>query len=892
MPSTSSSSPSPSLGAIRREFLDFFAEKGHRVVASAPLLPQNDPSLLFVNAGMVPFKPLFLGKEKRDYARAASSQKCVRAGGKHNDLDNVGYTARHHTFFEMLGNFSFADYFKEDAVRFAWELLTKNFGLPKEKLCVTVYHTDDEARALWKKVSGLTDDKIISISTNDNFWAMGDTGPCGPCSEIFYDRGDNVFGGPPGSADQDGDRFTEIWNLVFMQFERSEDGALTPLPSPCIDTGMGLERIAGVMQGVDDNYAVDLFADLIHSYENVIGARAEGEKAASFKVLSDHIRATAFLMADGVMPSNEGRGYVLRRIIRRAVRHAYMLGLRAPGFYKGLSTLSRLMADAYPELERARAASESLLKMEEEKFLETLGKGLDLIDKALPSIPKGGKMPGGEAFKLYDTYGFPLDLTQDVLRGRGISVDMAGFDDAMQEQKRRARAAWKGSGDGEASTLWPEVRDEVGATEFVGYVSDYCQAEIRAILCDGKRVETLHPGENATIILNQTPFYGESGGQQGDKGTLLAESGAAFTVSDAQKAAGNLHLHIGTLTKGELRLGEVVTARIDRDRRDALRRSHTATHLLHDALRKRLGAHVTQKGSLVAEDRLRFDVSHPRSLTKEEIADVENAVNDAILRNFPVSVTVSTPEQAVAAGALALFGEKYGDSVRVVRVGDEAHTASVELCGGTHASRTGDIGQLRIVAEGAVAAGIRRIEAVTGRAALSEARRSDALLEECAAALKTSPRDLPLRIKDISEQKKALEKSLAALKAENALLKTHGAGGEKAGAGVKIGAFSFIAVRLDGADVKQLRQFAADAAKEPTSVAMVGCAQEGKISVVIAVSKDAQDKISASDLANVIKDPIGAKGGGGKADMAQTGGANPDGWEAAIAAIAERLRAA
>jgi alanyl-tRNA synthetase len=882
----------PSLTDVRHAFLRFFEANGHTSVASAPLVPDSDPSLLFTNAGMVPFKPVFLGKASKPYKRAASSQKCVRAGGKHNDLDNVGYTARHHTFFEMLGNFSFADYFKEEAILYAWRLLTDVFALPKEKLCVTVYHTDAEARGLWRKISGLPEEKIISIATNDNFWSMGDTGPCGPCSEIFYDHGEGVFGGPPGSKDQDGDRFMEIWNLVFMQHERFSDGAMVDLPSPCIDTGMGLERVGAVLQGVHDNYDTDLFRRLIGEFESVLGIRTTPENKPSFKALADHIRSVSFLMADGIMPGNEGRGYVLRRIIRRAVRHAYMLGKKEPAFHRAVGTLSELMGEAYPELRRAEASTTQLLRLEEEKFLETLGRGLDIIGKALPSIPEGGELDGFAAFKLYDTYGFPLDLTQDVMRSHGRGVDTEGFDKEMAEQKRRARAAWKGSGDAEINAVRAEIRERAGATEFLGYLYESCDANVLAVVKNSESVETASEGDAVEIVLNQTPFYGESGGQEGDRGVLEAE-GVRIRVRDTKKLFGDLHVHYGEIEEGVLRVGASVTARIDRERRQALRRSHTATHILHAALRDVLGTHLTQKGSLVAEDRLRFDFSHPKATTEEELRRVEADANAVILRNVPLSVRIMKAEDALQSGAMALFGEKYGDEVRVVSVGEGDAAASVELCGGTHAERSGDIGLLKIVSESAVASGIRRIEAYTGKLALAAFQETESLLKECARAAKSAERELPLRIKEMAEQRKASEKALADLKKQNALLKSSGTG-ESAGSGKeeRIGGCVLVHATLEGADVKQLRDLAlAAVSKRDDAVALyAGTTEDGKISVVVAVSAALQERIGADALVDAVKAPIGAKGGGGKKGLAQTGGTEAGGRDKAVEAVRERLR--
>ncbi|MDP7601870.1 MAG: alanine--tRNA ligase, partial [Rhodospirillales bacterium] len=704
---------------IRALFLDFFATHDHEIVKSSPLVPQNDPTLMFTNAGMVQFKNTFTGQETRDYSRAVTSQKCVRAGGKHNDLENVGYTARHHTFFEMLGNFSFGDYFKDLAIELAWNLITKEYGLPAEKLLVTVFAEDDQAFDLWKKITGLPEEKIIRIPTHDNFWSMGETGPCGPCSEIFYDHGDHIPGGPPGSPDEEGDRFIEIWNLVFMQFEQISPDERVDLPKPSIDTGMGLERFSAVLQGTHDNYETDLFQALINASAEMSGTPVEGDHNVSHRVIADHLRATSFLITDGVLPSNEGRGYVLRRIMRRAMRHAHLMSCEDPLLFKLVPTLVQQMGQAFPELTRAQALITETLELEENRFKRTLDRGLGLLEEETGKLPEGGELPGKVAFKLYDTYGFPLDLTQDALRGQGFSVDLGGFNTAMEKQRADARAAWSGSGDAATEQVWFDIREQNGATEFLGYEVESAEGQITVMVVDGKVVDEAEDGAEVALVLNQTPFYGESGGQEGDTGTITKEGGATVTITETQKKLGDLHVHLGTLSGGSLKVGDDVQLEVDHDRRSALRAHHSATHLLHAALRNELGDHITQKGSLVAGERLRFDISHPKAMTPEELSAVEDQVNIHVRDNSEVSTRLMTPDEAIEAGATALFGEKYSDEVRVVAMGstDGNEAYSTELCGGTHARRTGDIGLVRIVSESAVAAGVRRIEAVTGAAA-------------------------------------------------------------------------------------------------------------------------------------------------------------------------------
>ncbi|MBU0798444.1 MAG: alanine--tRNA ligase, partial [Alphaproteobacteria bacterium] len=755
---------------IRSTFLDYFGRNGHEVVASSPLVPRNDPTLLFTNAGMVQFKNVFTGAETRAYNRAATSQKCVRAGGKHNDLENVGYTARHHTFFEMLGNFSFGDYFKDQAIELAWNLITREYGLAKDRLLVTVYADDDEAHGLWKKIAGLTDDKIIRIPTSDNFWQMGDTGPCGPCSEIFFDHGDKIPGGPPGSPEQDGDRFIEIWNLVFMQFDQRAPGDRISLPRPSIDTGMGLERITAVLQGKHDNYDIDLMRALIEASAEASGIDADGPFKTSHRVIADHLRASSFLIADGVLPSNEGRGYVLRRIMRRAMRHAHILGCREPLLWRLVPALVRQMGEAYPELVRAQALIVETLKLEENRFKQMLERGLKLLEEETGRLGTGGKLSGDVAFKLYDTFGFPLDLTQDILRGQGGSVDTDAFDTAMARQKAAARAAWSGSGEAATETVWFDIRDKAGASEFFGYDTDVAEGKVLALVVEGQPVETATQGDKVALVANQTPFYAESGGQTGDAGVIVTAGGAEIAVSDTQKKLGALHVHIGEVTKGSVAVGDVAEFRIDTTRRDALRANHSATHLLHEALRRRLGDHVTQKGSLVAPDRLRFDISHPKALSPEEIREVEAEVNARIRVNADVKTSLMTPEEAVEAGALALFGEKYGEEVRVVSMGGaepekgKFASFSTELCGGTHVRRTGDIGLFKILGENAVSSGVRRIEAVTGIGALAHIEQQQALLAETAGVLKSAPAELPARVAALVEDRRRLERELVEMR--------------------------------------------------------------------------------------------------------------------------------
>tara|TARA_R110000824_G_scaffold390760_20_gene588072 strand:+ start:28155 stop:30809 length:2655 start_codon:yes stop_codon:yes gene_type:complete len=880
------------LNEIRSTYLEFFGKNGHEIVPSGPLVPNNDPTLLFTNAGMVPFKNVFTGQEKRPYNRATSSQKCVRAGGKHNDLDNVGYTARHHTFFEMLGNFSFGDYFKADAIEFAWTLINKEFDLPKDRLLATVYHDDDEAFDLWKKIAGFSDSKIIRIPTTDNFWSMGDTGPCGPCSEIFFDHGDKIPGGPPGSPDEDGDRFIEIWNLVFMQYDQIAEGDRRNLPKPSIDTGMGLERVAAVLQGTHDNYATDLMRALIVASAEASKTDPDGSHAVSHRVIADHLRSSCFLIADGVMPSNEGRGYVLRRIMRRAMRHAQLLGVAEPLMWKLVPALVRQMGDAYPELRRAEALVTETLKLEERRFRETLVRGLKLLDEELDKIGSAKVLPGDVAFRLYDTYGFPLDLTQDALRPKGIQVEQAGFDKAMQKQREDARAAWSGSGQKATETVWFELREKLGATEFLGYENENAEGKIVGLVVDGASVSEVATGKEATVITNQTPFYGESGGQVGDTGVLFTSEGADFAVSDTQKKLGDMIVHFGTLSRGTLKLGDIVEMKVDSQRRTATRANHSATHLLHEALRRVLGDHVTQKGSMVSPDRLRFDFSHPKPMTAEEIAEVEAIVNRVIRQNRDVSTRLMTPDEAIEAGALALFGEKYGDEVRVLAMGvnEDGRNYSVELCGGTHVHRVGDIGIFKVVSESAVASGVRRIEALTAEGARLYLGEQERLLREAAGAMKISSEDLPARVVALMDERKRLDRELNDAKKKLAMGGGAAGGGEGAAALV-INGVNVVARVLNGVNPKDLRGLVDDAKKQLGSgvVALVAVSEDGKGAIAVGVSADLTEKVSAVDLVKAGSAAMGGAGGGGRPDMAQAGGPDGDKAEAALEAVKAAL---
>lgn len=872
---------------IRRGFLDYFASQGHTIVPSAPLVPQNDPTLMFVNAGMVPFKNVFTGLETRPYTTATSSQKSVRAGGKHNDLDNVGYTARHHTFFEMLGNFSFGDYFKEQAIHHAWTLLTDVWSIPAEKLTATVYHTDDEAFGLWTRY--LPEERIIRIATKDNFWAMGDSGPCGPCSEIFYDHGAHIPGGPPGSPDEDGDRFVEIWNLVFMQYEQEANEIVGELPKKSIDTGMGLERIAAVLQGVHDNYDTDTFKALIAASTSLTGTDAEGPRKASHRVIADHLRSSGFLVADGVLPANEGRGYVLRRIMRRAMRHAHLLGAKEPLMHRLVPALVAEMGAAYPELVRAQPLIEATLRQEETQFRKTLDKGLKLLDEATADMAEGATLAGETAFRLYDTFGFPYDLTEDALRERGLTVDRAGFDAAMAEQKRAARAAWKGSGAKASDDLWFDIAEESGSTEFIGYGADVGEGEVVALVRDGARVDEAAAGDTVAIIVNQTPFYAESGGQVGDTGTIASDAGLRAAVTETSKQLGRIFVHHAVVESGAIKVGDAVRLQIDVARRAQIRANHSATHLLHEALRQRLGTHVAQKGSLVAPERLRFDVSHPVAMTAEELADAEVAVNAQIRGNGSVTTRLMTPDEAIAEGAMALFGEKYGDEVRVVSMGTEdgGKTYSIELCGGTHVGALGDIGLFKVVGEGAVSSGVRRVEALTGEAARAYLNGRDERLREAASALKTTPDEVPARVIALLDERRRLERELA--EAKKALAMGGGAGGAAAGP-EQVGGVAFIGQVLDGFEAKGLRG-AVDDAKQRlggAGVAVMVAVNDGRASIAVGVSEDLVGRVNAVDLLRRAVTILGGQGGGGRPDMAQGGG--PDGAKAAEAI--EAIRAA
>ncbi len=869
---------------IRRAFLDYFAANGHEIVASSPLVPRNDPTLMFTNAGMVQFKNVFTGNETRPYNRAVTSQKCVRAGGKHNDLENVGHTARHHTFFEMLGNFSFGDYFKELAIELAWNLVTKEFGLPEEKLLVTVHSSDEDAAELWKKIAGLPDSKVIRIPTSDNFWAMGDTGPCGPCSEIFFDHGDHIPGGPPGSPDEDGDRFIEIWNLVFMQFEQVTLDERVDLPKPSIDTGMGLERISAVMQGTHDNYETDMFKTLIAASADTSGT---DPKSVSHRVIADHLRASSFLITDGVLPSNEGRGYVLRRIMRRAMRHAHMLGCNDPLMFRLVPTLVREMGDAYPDLKRSEPLVTETLKLEETRFKQLLERGLKLLDDATDGMDAGATLDGETAFKLYDTYGFPLDLTQDALKAREIAVDEDGFNAAMQRQKEEARKAWAGSGDAATDAVWFSVRDDVGATDFLGYDTESAEGRVAALVVDGKTANEASAGTEVSVVLNQTPFYGESGGQMGDVGTITTED-AVVTITDTQKRVDDLHVHIGKVEKGTVKIGDEARLEVDHDRRSRLRANHSATHLLHEALRRHLGDHVTQKGSLVAPDRLRFDISHPKAVAGDELIAVENDVNQQIAVNADVTTRLMDPEAAVEAGAMALFGEKYGEEVRVVSMGADPDDDffSTELCGGTHVKRTGDIGVFKILSEAAVGSGVRRIEAVTGAGARAYFAETEKALSEAAKELRSQPADVPARVKSLLEERRKLERELADARKKLAM----GGGGQAAndsGAAVEeINGVKFSGRVLDGVPAKELKGLVDDIKKQIGSgVVAVVSNTDGKASLVVGVTDDLTGKLDAVALVRAGSEAVGGKGGGGRPDMAQAGG--PDGTKAdeALAAI-------
>jgi alanyl-tRNA synthetase len=877
---------------IRSTFLDYFVKNGHEALPSSPLVPRNDPTLMFTNAGMVQFKNVFTGLEKRPYVRAVTSQKCVRAGGKHNDLDNVGYTARHLTFFEMLGNFSFGDYFKERAIELAWNLITKDFGLKPDKLLVTIYHSDDEAADYWKKIAGFGDDRIIRIATSDNFWAMGETGPCGPCSEIFIDRGEHIWGGPPGSPEEEGDRFLEFWNLVFMQFEQVTKEERVPLPRPSIDTGMGLERMAAILQGVDSVFETDLFRHLIDVTASALGRGPDEQSTGSFRVIADHLRSSAFLVADGVLPSNEGRGYVLRRIMRRAMRHAQLLGAKEPLMWKLVPALTREMGQAYPDLVRGEPLITETLRLEETRFRRTLERGLSILDEKSASLKKGDMFDGETAFTLYDTFGFPLDLTQDALKSRGIGVDISSFTDAMEQQKAKARESWRGSGEAATAAIWFPLREKLGATEFLGYDTENAEGVVTALIRDGKEVVELKAGESGQVVLNQTPFYGESGGQVGDTGTMTADNIRA-RVTDTRKEAGDLFAHAVTVESGTLKVGSALALEVDHKRRSDIRRNHSATHLLHEALRQVLGDHVAQKGSLVSPDRLRFDFSHPKPVTPEELEKVEDLANEYVLQNSPVTTRLMGLDDARASGARALFGEKYGDEVRVVAMGEGSGNTlgwTVELCGGTHVKRTGDIGLISSLSDAGVAAGVRRLEALTGTAARRAANHTITLAKNAAAEMKAPLEEMPARLGALIDERRKLERELSEARKKLAM-----GGGAKAANGADgvqtVGDIKLMARAVSGIDIKDLKSLADEGKKQLGSgvVALVGVTEEGKAGIVVGVTNDLTARFNAVDLVKKGAEALGGKGGGGRPDMAQAGG--PDGAkaDAALAAIVSAL---
>jgi len=883
-----------SVNDIRSTFLNYFHKQEHEVVQSSPLVPRNDPTLMFANSGMVQFKNLFTGVEKRDYTRATSAQKCVRAGGKHNDLDNVGYTARHHTFFEMLGNFSFGDYFKSEAIPFAWEVLTKELGIPKEKLLVTVYHTDDEAVKIWKKVAGLSDDRIIRIATDDNFWSMGATGPCGPCTEIFYDHGDHIWGGPPGSPEEDGDRFVEIWNLVFMQNERFEDGTMRDLPNQSIDTGMGIERVAALLQGTNDNYATDLMRSLIEASANISSSDPDGTGKTHHRVIADHLRSTSFLIADGILPSNDGRGYVLRRIMRRAMRHAHLLGVKDPMMHKLVPALVSKMGAAYPELGQAQSLIEQTLEQEETRFKTTLDRGLKLLDDELEGMEEGANLPGEAAFKLYDTFGFPLDLTQDALREKGRGVDTDGFDAAMAEQKAKARAAWSGTGETADATIWFDVVDANGATDFLGYDTEKAEGQVLAIVQKGKGVTSASEGQDVQIALNQTPFYAESGGQVGDTGTIKTDTGLV-DVSDTRKVAG-IFVHIGKVVQGTVKADQAGELVVSHARRSAIRANHSATHLLHEALRAALGDHVSQRGSLNAADRLRFDFSHNSALSLDELKQVERDVNAYIRQNAPVDTRIMTPDDAREMGAQALFGEKYGDEVRVVSMGTQTgsgkgakgDTYSLELCGGTHVRQTGDIGLFVTLGDSASSAGVRRIEGLTGKAAFDYLSAQNQTLAKTALALKAQAADVPERVKSLMDERKALANEVAQLRRELAM---SGGGGVAPAEAEDVNGVPFFAQTLTGVTGKDLPALIDEHKTRLGSAAVLLIADTGgKAAVAVGVTQDLTGKVSAVDLVKAAVVELGGKGGGGRPDMAQGGGTDAANAEAAIAAAKSAIK--
>lgn len=884
---------------IRSKFLDFFAENGHEIVPSSPLVPRNDPTLMFTNAGMVQFKNVFTSVEKRPYQRATTSQKCVRAGGKHNDLDNVGYTARHHTFFEMLGNFSFGDYFKDRAIELAWNLVTKEFGLPKDKLTATVYIDDDEAFNLWKKIAGLPESRIIRIAGSDNFWQMGDTGPCGPCSEIFYDHGDKIWGGPPGSAEQDGDRFIEIWNLVFMQFEQLEGGVRNALPKPSIDTGAGLERVAAVLQGKHDNYDIDLFVALIRAISELTGADPLGPQKASLRVIADHLRASSFLISDGVLPSNEGRGYVLRRIMRRAMRHAQLLGAREPLMHRLVWALVREMGQAYPELVRAEKLIEETLRLEETRFRKTLERGLSILDEKSSGLKKGDMFDGDTAFTLYDTYGFPLDLTQDALKSRGISVDQASFTDAMERQREKARAAWAGSGDTKTADYWFPLREEYGATEFLGYETEVAEAVVQAVIKGGPQLQELPAGWAGELIFNQTPFYAESGGQVSDIGWIrrASDNEVVAEVLTCHKQAGDLIVHNVQMGRFPLKVGDPVKLEVNSENRAEIRRNHSATHLLHEALRQVLGDHVAQRGSRVEPEKLRFDFSHPSPVTPAQLARVEDLANKIVLQNSPVETRLMDVNEAMESGARALFGEKYGDEVRVVSMGDpdgNMYAWSVELCGGTHVRRTGDIGLISVISEGGVSSGVRRIEALTGNGARQYLNAERDALRKVGALVNVPSDQVQARVGQVLAEAKKLERDLSDARKKLAMGGGATNGGAAAGGVREAGGVKLLARAVEGVETKDLKSLVDDGKKQIGSgvVAIVGVTEDGKAGIVVGVTSDLTARFNAVELVRKGSEALGGKGGGGRPDMAQAGG--PDGAKAnaALSAIEQAMAGA
>jgi len=883
----------PTLNDIRSTFLDFYARQGHKVLPSSPLVPRNDPTLMFVNSGMVQFKNLFTGVETQDYTRAATAQKCVRAGGKHNDLDNVGYTARHHTFFEMMGNFSFGDYFKQEAIVYAWEMLTKEFCIPKEKLIVTVYHDDHEAAEIWKKVAGFSDDKIIRIETDDNFWMMGPTGPCGPSSEIFYDHGEHIWGGPPGSADEDGDRFVEIWNLVFMQFEQFEDGNRAPLLSQSIDTGMGIERVAALLQGTNDNYSTDLIRSLIEASANATSSDPDGPDKTHHRVIADHLRSTSFLIADGVLPSKDGRGYVLRRIMRRAMRHAHLIGAEDPLLHRLVPSLVQQMGAAYPELVQAQAMIEETLLQEETRFRTTLDRGLKLLEDEISQLRPGGSLPGKTAFKLYDTFGFPLDLTQDALRDEKMTVDTEGFDVAMSEQKAKARAAWSGSGEIADDSMWFDLLDTHGATEFLGYNAEKSEGQLLALVEATKELKTVSVGATVQLIFNQTPFYAESGGQVGDTGQIKTDTGT-LKITDTRKSA-ELIIHMGTVLEGSVSVGQFAQLAVDQTRRSQIRANHSATHLLHEALRRSLGEHVAQRGSLNDHDRLRFDFSHGQALTPKQLEEVQAEVNKYIRQNSHVETRIMTPDDARAIGAQALFGEKYGDEVRVISMGylerskkgTTSNTYSLELCGGTHVRQTGDIGCFILLGDAASSAGVRRIEAVTGSTANTYIQSQQSIISEAANILKVQNSDLTVRAKQLVDERKALKNEVTDLRRNLAM---SGGAGAQTSKPINVAGRLFLAEVLQGVTGRDLPTLIDNKKAELKSGAVLLIAEsDGKIAVAAGVTKDLTDTLSAVDMVTIAVSELGGKGGGGRADMAQGGAQSAKNAAQAINAVKQMI---